>query len=226
MEAGPGHVSAWYVDPIRIEPVKTEQFNGSVADGGNVNFRNIYFNPHGHGTHTECVGHIAKEWVSINQQLRTFFAIAAVITVSPEKLGDDGVITRDQLDLSNYPLRPSAVIIRTVPNEEAKRSINYSSTNPPYLAKDAAVYLRDFGIEHLLIDLPSVDREEDEGVLASHHAFWNYPNNPRLQATISELIYVPNEVADGNYLLNLQIAPFENDATPSKPVIYKPLNLD
>jgi hypothetical protein len=28
-------------------------------------------------------------------------------------------------------------------------------------------------------------------------------------------------VDDGTYLLNLQIAPFENDASPSKPVIYK-----
>jgi hypothetical protein len=28
-------------------------------------------------------------------------------------------------------------------------------------------------------------------------------------------------VKDGSYILNLQIAPFENDASPSKPVLYK-----
>ncbi|MGO3156445.1 MAG: cyclase family protein, partial [Mesonia sp.] len=28
-------------------------------------------------------------------------------------------------------------------------------------------------------------------------------------------------VEDGNYLLNLQIASFHNDASPSKPVLYK-----
>jgi hypothetical protein len=38
--------------------------------------------------------------------------------------------------------------------------------------------------------------------------------------TITELIFVPNEVKDGPYLLNLQTAAFENDATPSRPVIY------
>jgi hypothetical protein len=35
------------------------------------------------------------------------------------------------------------------------------------------------------------------------------------------MIYVENQVADGIYILNLQIASFENDASPSKPVLYK-----
>lgn len=33
---------AWYVDPIKIEPVMTDQFTGSVKAGGTVNFRNIF----------------------------------------------------------------------------------------------------------------------------------------------------------------------------------------
>ena len=41
-----------------------------------------------------------------------------------------------------------------------------------------------------------------------------------LNRTITELIYVPEEVTDRQYLLNLQIAPFENDASPSKPILY------
>ena len=82
-------------------------------------------------------------------------------------------------------------------------------------------FLNELGIEHLLIDMPSIDKEVDGGKLEAHHTFWNYPNNPQLQKTITELIYVPNEVQDGTYILNLQIAPFENDASPSKPVLYK-----
>ena len=35
------------------------------------------------------------------------------------------------------------------------------------------------------------------------------------------MIYVPNDIDDGMYLLNLQIASFENDASPSKPVLYR-----
>jgi hypothetical protein len=77
------------------------------------------------------------------------------------------------------------------------------------------------GIDHLLLDLPSVDREVDGGALAAHRAFWNYPENPRMKATITELIYVPSKVQDGQYFLNLQVAPIENDASPSRPVLYR-----
>jgi hypothetical protein len=42
-----------------------------------------------------------------------------------------------------------------------------------------------------------------------------------MEATITEFIYVPNTIEDGTYFLNLLIAPFENDATPSKPVLYE-----
>ena len=85
----------------------------------------------------------------------------------------------------------------------------------------AAIYLREIGVEHLLIDLPSVDREVDEGKLLSHNAFWNTSGEIRFQATITELIFVADAIEDGQYLLHLQIAPFHNDATPSKPVLYK-----
>ena len=34
---------AWYVDAPRFEPVRTENYIGSVKEGGDVNFRDIYF---------------------------------------------------------------------------------------------------------------------------------------------------------------------------------------
>ena len=67
---------AWYVDLPIFEPVMENGFVGSVAKGGNVNFRNIYFNPHGHGTHTECLGHITPEVFSVNNSLKNYFFIA------------------------------------------------------------------------------------------------------------------------------------------------------
>jgi hypothetical protein len=76
-------------------------------------------------------------------------------------------------------------------------------------------------VQHLLIDLPSVDRESDGGALAFHHAFWNVPQNPDFNRTITELIFVDSAIEDGNYILELQVAPFENDASPSRPVLYK-----
>jgi len=216
------NASAWYVPPIRIEAVRTENFVGDVNDGGSVNFNNIFFNPHGNGTHTECVGHISKKKESINQSLKTFLFSARVISVEPNKIGDDLVITAEQIaEKLKEPVQ--ALLIRTLPNTEEKKSRQYSNSNPPYIESSAIPYILKMGVDHLLIDLPSVDREEDKGVLASHHAFWNYPESPNTERTITEFIFIENDVPDGFYLLNLQIAPFENDASPSKPVLYKPL---
>jgi len=221
LRAGKENVSAWYVDPIKIEPVRTEQFTGSVKEGGSVNFRNIAFNPHGNGTHTECVGHISEEVYSINQELKQFFFLAELISVqAEEQVNGDLVITAKQCAALRKSKNAEAIVIRTLPNNDKKKNKQYSNTNPPYIEKEAIRELVKSGINHLLIDLPSVDREMDEGVLAAHHTFWEYPENPQMHRTITELIYVADHIKDGEYLLNLQIAPFENDATPSKPILY------
>jgi len=69
--------------------------------------------------------------------------------------------------------------------------------------------------------LPSVDKEKDNGALAAHKGFWNFNGELRNEATITEFIFVDNAIEDGSYFLNLQVAPFENDASPSRPVLYK-----
>lgn len=234
---------AWYIEKPEIEPVQFVDWIGSVKSGASTNFNNIFFNPHGHGTHTECLGHITREFYSINQCLKQFFFTAELISIEPELINGDLIITKHQLEIflkSNSSLHTlqsesnvqtfncnvSTLIIRTLPNSESKKHKNYSKTNPPYLSEEAAIFIRETGIQHLLIDLPSVDREEDEGKLLAHKAFWNVKDinnlneDARLNCTITEMIYVEDEVLDGSYILNLQIASFENDASPSKPVLY------
>jgi kynurenine formamidase len=94
------------------------------------------------------------------------------------------------------------------------------------LHEDAARFICESSIQHILIDLPSVDREKDNGELLAHRAFWNVKNidnlneDARINCTITEMIFVPDDVVDGDYFLNLQIASFENDASPSKPILY------
>ncbi|WP_310991166.1 cyclase family protein [Aequorivita marina] len=212
---------AWYLSEPTIEPVKMGDWTAKVSAGASVNFNNIYFNPHAHGTHTECFGHISEEFYSVNKALNTFFFIAEVVSVKPEKINDDEIISEERIKNALNGKTPEAVVIRTLPNTSEKKSKHWSNTNWPYLDEKAALFLRGIGVKHLLIDLPSVDKEKDDGKLLAHKAFWNYPENPRRDCTISELIYVPNSIDDGSYVLNLQIASFHNDATPSKPVLYK-----
>lgn len=214
--------NAWYIGQPKIEPVEDDGWVAKVSEGASVNFNNIYFNPHGHGTHTECYGHISEEFYSVNKALKQFFFLAELITVAPESLGkEDEVISKKQIEKALNGAKPQALIIRTIPNTLEKRSKQYSHTNWPYLLEEAALFLREIGVAHLLIDLPSVDREKDEGELLAHRAFWNYPNEPRKNATITEFIYVKNDIRDGTYFLNLQMASFVNDASPSKPVLYE-----
>jgi kynurenine formamidase len=199
--------SAWYVDPIKIEAVRTKQFVGSVAEGGTTNFRKIFFNPHGNTTHTECVGHIAKEVYSVNEHHTKFFVKAKLVTINPEvvvndqsewcKQGDRRITLSQVQEVLSASV--DAIVIRTLPNTESKKKTNWSSSNWPYITEEAAAYIAELGVKHLLIDLPSVDREFDGGQLLAHHAFWKHPDSTRFEATITEMIYVPSNVEDGEF---------------------------
>ncbi len=221
LRASKSNVNAWYIDEPKIEAVQLGDSSASVKEGASINFNNIQFNPHAHGTHTECVGHVTEEFYSVNKCLKQFFFIAEVITVAPEAIGEDRVISKAQLQYLLKQRKPQALVIRTMPNTSIKKSRQYSNTNWPYLTEEAAIFIRKIGVKHLLIDLPSVDKEKDEGKLLAHKAFWDVNGKIRKTATITEFIYVSNKIDDGKYILNLQIAPFENDATPSKPILYK-----
>lgn len=208
---------AWYIDQMEAQPVKGDGFIGEVAQGGSVNFFNLTINPHGHGTHTESVGHISSEKEPVDQLLKKYFFLAELRTFETE--------TNTAINLGSIQCKfkgqTEAIIIRTQPNDPQKKIKNYSNTHPPYLSEDGAAWLREQGVEHLLIDLPSVDPEVDGGALKAHRAFWNYPAKTRRNATITELVYIDNSIEDGLYLLELQTAPIENDAVPSRPILYK-----
>lgn len=158
---------AWYVDKLTIEPVMTDRFTGSVEKGGAVNFRNIKLNPHGHGTHTETVGHIDSEIISINKTLNIFFFRARLITVLPKpffgkeetfvKQGDY-IISKSEIEEAIGNNTCEALVIRSAPNTSEKLSKNYANTNPAYFEPEALTFIRESGIKHVLTDLPSVDR--------------------------------------------------------------------
>jgi hypothetical protein len=126
------------------------------------------------------------------------------------------------------PFEPRALVIRTVPNGPDKRTCDYTDMTPPYLTREAAQYLIERGIEHLVVDLPSIDRAHDEGRLTAHRLFFGLPpgdsalaHAARPQCTITELAYVADDSADGPYLLQLQTPAINGDAVPSRPLLYR-----
>lgn len=210
--AGPGQTNAYYANPVRMEPYRSGEWVGSVQEGGPVNYIDICFNPHGHGTHTESVGHISADVVSINSTLHRWIFVAQLITVAADGKGAIGH------GLFEGKLLPGAeaLIIRTQPLPQHITQ-KWSGTHPPFLTPEAVSLLVDHGIDHILTDLPSIDPEVDGGALAAHRALWANGGRHR---TITELIRVPVSLPDGLYLLNLQVAAFDNDAAPSRPVVY------
>ena len=218
---------AWHVGPPLFTPVRDGEKTYAVKDGSPVNFRDVTFNPHGNGTHTESVGHITPEVQPVGPVFQRYWFAAQLVSILPQERrtadGVDKVITLGLMRSAIGENFPEALVLRTWPNDADKRTREWTGTNPTYIEKEACAWLRSIGVRHLLLDLPSVDREEDKGELAAHHAFWDYPNTLDLRRTITEMIYVPDEVRDGDYLLEMQVPNFINDAAPSRPVLYAPL---
>ena len=221
-EDGP---NCFYAPYFNTSPVVAGDFIGDTKQGGLVNFFNIKINPHGNGTHTECVGHISSEGHKLRDCMQRYLFVSSLISVHPFKLENgDKLITKDSIAAAIEGHGFSeAMVIRTKPNAEDKMRKIYSGTNPVYFDPEAVAYLVDNGVNHLLTDLPSVDREEDGGKLLSHRCFWNYPDEIFLHRTITELIFVPNTVKDGKYILNIMVGDFDLDVSPSKPILYHPL---
>lgn len=235
--------NAYGARPATSKPCEAGEIVGDTRRGGSVNFEQHTFIPHCNGTHTECVGHITNERISVSDCLQDVLVPAALMSVErstaifslPGKAISPGdfVITKETLVSAikpiNLSLLDTALIVRTLPNNKSKKTRQYGEAKiPPYFTSEAMKYIVECGFKHLLVDLPSIDRLFDEGKLSNHRIFWNVEPGSfethaatRISNTITELIYVPNEVEDGEYLLNLQIAPFTADASPSRPILFK-----
>ena len=225
------------VDKAISSPYQDEKFIGDTRKGGPCNFETYSFTPHCNGTHTECIGHITDERISVLSSLKEEFILSTLVSITPKSSSEnykpvlnkeDLVITKEDLEIQlkgvNIELL-KGIIIRTLPNFEEKKSRDYSKETPAFFSIDAMEYLVSLGVQHLLVDTPSVDRLFDDGHLSAHNIFWETKekefNFNAQTKTITEMIFVPPSLQDGAYLLNLQIPAFVSDAAPSRPIIYK-----
>lgn len=207
-------VSAYGLPPAEVSIFQSGGFVGDVNQGGSCNVRDIKMSPHGNGTHTECVGHISKEYRTIYETLDNFLFTCTLLTVDTTD-----VISKDHLKILESQHKTEALLIRTLPNTSDKLKANYLGAGAPYISTDAMSFIVELGIQHLLVDMPSVDHETDPK-LKSHHVFWEKDLEGEARKTITELVYVPNSVKDGLYILNLMIPSIYCDAVPSKPILY------
>jgi kynurenine formamidase len=237
--------NAYGVERASSRPCEAGALVGDTRRGGSCNFEQYKFIPHCNGTHTESIGHITFERISVHDALTDAFIPATLISIKPEKAGaagetyavetseTDALITRKKIEEALRGRDENffdGLIVRTLPNDEEKLGREYLETAPPFFSAEAMLFLRETGVRHLVCDLPSIDRIFDEGRLANHRAFWrvaagSFETNEHslVSNTITELAFVADEIKDGNYILNLQIAAFAADAAPSRPVLFKVL---
>ena len=215
-------------------------FSASVAHGASCNCNTITLTPHCNGTHTECVGHLTIEALNACDvaplgplparllTVRHIDALSCGASVDAASAAGDLVVTRAALhasyraaatagnSASNNPIKIVALVVRTRPESQGV-----------YLTLDAALWLVEQHIEHLVVDQYSIDRSDDGGKLSVHRCFFGLPAGStrladarRAHCTVTELAQIDDALRDGTYLLQLQVAAIAGDAAPSAPLLF------
>ena len=226
----------------QLEHLQSGDIIYSVAKGAGCNVPEISLNIHCTGTHTECVGHLLENPGDVGLLLKDVLISALLITVKPNAFGesrdlyhcdvgyDEQVINKKLIKnaIENWKdYLPQALVVRTTPNMNQKKNYRYSQHTPPFFSNNAIRFISSIDIKHLVVDLPSIDRMEDNGLLGNHRIFWGDGKNikeklnPNSTNTITELVFIEDNIPDGFYFLNLQIPHFVCDAAPSRPILIK-----
>ena len=230
------------VPKATANPYNNGYIVGNTKEGGGCNFDIISFIPHCSTTHTECVGHIVDENIFINKINLNKLKTALLVSIEPE-IGIEkselkpkhyseldriisGTLIKNKI--KDYSNSAEVLVIRTMPNFSKKSIMKYNEDNiPPYFTISAIKQIIEAGFKHICIDLPSLDRAIDGGELICHHLFWGIPQKKHnildsepSQNTITELVFVPDNIIDGIYLINLQVSNLSLDAAPSRPVLF------
>ncbi len=240
----PNHFGA---EVATAKPMRSGSFIGDTRQGGSCNAEQITFNPHCNGTHTESISHLINDLIAPHQVIKQPLMPAYLLSLLPRLYGDvsadadsyqppavpqDLMICKDMLTAvkNNIQSGVKALIIRCLPNHKSKLDQVYGGPQqPPFFSNQAMQWLVEHtDVEHLLVDMPSVDRLQDDGLLSNHRIFWNIEPGSHLSTehqhqhkTITEMIYVPNDIKDGHYILNLQLPRLNLNAVPSNPLLYQ-----
>ena len=215
------NVNCYYLNNPEFEYFESTEFIGNIKKGGSVNCEKISYYPHASGTHTECALHIADVDFTMLEIDIPLLQLCLLISISPLQNESDFIIDKSVINHIENKELATAILIRTIPNFNSKVNMNYSNTNPPFFTIDALFYLKSLGFKHLLTDLPSIDKESDGGLLVAHKAWFLTDGIAQKDRTITEFIFVDNQIKDNLFLLNIQTPKIETDEVSSKVIIYQ-----
>jgi len=234
--------SCFDAPPATARPFRAGAFVGDTRSGGSCNCELLTLAPHCNGTHTECVGHLTEDRVAVSERVPGGLLLALLVTIAPVPAAasgedsdpapapDDRLVTAAALEAASARFdaaAPGAMVLRTAEAAAVPHRSYRGAAPAPYLSRQAAAWLAAQGVQHVVLDLPSADRADDGGRLTAHRVFFGLPPDSRRsqdatrpQASITELAWIDAAIADGWYLLDLQIPAFRSDAAPSRPLLY------
>lgn len=205
----PIHVVYSERHPIRcfgIEAIKSESLYRCRDRTAGCNCIAYSFCPHANGTHLETQRHVDPSGPRPIDVMRVVKPLLYCVLLQWPG-----------------PLQPSplaeAVILKTgwVESQIRNGMFDFSGTNPPYLIpKDVRSLFEAFPkLKFLIVDLPSIDPESDNGALLAHRVFFDSGGWGVIE--IADL----SNASPGDYLLALNVALFDGDACPCSPVIFR-----
>ena len=104
-----------------------------------------------------------------------------------------------------------------MPNSSYKSTQNYDKDPAPFFTTEAINYINELSIKHLLVDIPSIDKANDNGFLGNHHSFFIKGDKKYHQVHTEDILFIE---AYGHYsklylknemiLTNEKISAFED----------------
>lgn len=212
-----------------------------VRAGASVNCDGLHLHPHGDGSHLECAAHILAEddpraaaakatlaaasplWCGLLVDVRAVPLGESGETYAGTHAPDDAVISAAALAPAltaararGPGLRYDALILR-VQAAPVEDDVDFSGRNPPYPTDQAATLLAAEDARLLVLDLPSLDREDDGGTTPNHRAWWGLGpgRSARLDRLVFELARLPAGLDPGPVAVHLGAAPLRSDAVPA-----------
>ena len=180
----------------KANALRSNDFIGDIKEGGSCNVPVVTLDIHCTGTHTESIAHVIDSEEKISDVCPYGMIPAWLTSVELCEANDTNesyhcdiasnlLITKKELQkniLESY----SALIIRTLPNYDSKKTRDYDVKPAPFFTNDAIDHIRFF----------------------------------KQGKTISELLFIPNDLKDGFGFLQIQIPNWGLDAAPSRPIFY------
>ncbi|MCY3414672.1 MAG: cyclase family protein [Candidatus Heimdallarchaeota archaeon] len=187
-------------------------FIGLISEGASCNVNIHSYIPHTF-THVESSLHVSEDGISLDLIPESLFS-GIIFLLDLSELDSECIEIEHTSAIFDKKVRRVAIKSKYSVD---KPDINYTNTDPLYISTKVAKLFHTKGIEVLMLDLPSIDRETDKE-LWGHKYF--FENEKRI---IIELAYF-DKLNEGYYYYEMTPMKIQTDAISTDIKFYPIIN--